>query len=69
MLRRASDVERITARLALKSVRPRELSGLRETLELLPDVVNALPDLSPLLVQMRGDLRSHRPALICFRKQ
>ena len=41
---RASDVERITARLALKSVRPRELSGLRDSLKLLPDVV-ALPDL------------------------
>ena len=56
VLRRASDVERITARLALKSVRPRELSGLRETLKLLPDIVAALPDLSTLLVQMRGDL-------------
>jgi DNA mismatch repair protein MutS len=56
VLRRASDVERITARLALKSVRPRELSGLRETLRLLPDAVNALPDLSPLLLQMRADL-------------
>jgi len=56
VLRRASDVERITARLALKSVRPRELSGLRETLKLLPDIAAALPDLSTLLVQMRGDL-------------
>jgi DNA mismatch repair protein MutS len=56
VLRRASDVERITARVALKSVRPRELSGLRETLKLLPDIVKALPDLSALLVQTRADL-------------
>jgi DNA mismatch repair protein MutS len=56
VLRRASDVERITARLALKSVRPRELSGLRETLKLLPDVASALPELSALLVQLRSDL-------------
>jgi DNA mismatch repair protein MutS len=56
VLRRASDVERITARVALKSVRPRELSGLRETLTLLPEVVNALPDLSALLMQIRSDL-------------
>jgi DNA mismatch repair protein MutS len=56
VLRRASDVERITARLALKSVRPRELTGLRETLKLLPDVTSALPDLSTLLVQLRSDL-------------
>jgi len=56
VLRRASDVERITARLALKSVRPRELSGLRETLTLLPEVVAALPELSTLLIQLRLDL-------------
>jgi DNA mismatch repair protein MutS len=54
--RRVSDVERITARLALKSVRPRELSGLRETLTLLPELVAALPELSALLVQLRLDL-------------
>ena len=32
------DVERITARIALKSARPRELSGLRETLARLPQL-------------------------------
>jgi DNA mismatch repair protein MutS len=57
VLRRVSDVERITARLALKSVRPRELAGLRETLKLLPGIVAALPELSPLLAQLRADLR------------
>ena len=56
VLRKVSDVERITARLALKSVRPRELSGLRDTLALLPEVVHALPELSTLLIQLRGDL-------------
>src|SRR5688500_1283097 len=48
ILRRVSDVERITARLALKSVRPRELAGLRETLKMLPGLAEALPALSPL---------------------
>jgi DNA mismatch repair protein MutS len=57
VLRRVSDVERITARLALKSVRPRELAGLRETLRLLPETVAALPALSPLLVELRADLQ------------
>jgi DNA mismatch repair protein MutS len=56
VLRRVSDVERISARLALRSVRPRELAGLRETLKLLPDAVNALPELSTLLIQLRRDL-------------
>ncbi|MES2717327.1 MAG: DNA mismatch repair protein MutS [Pseudomonadota bacterium] len=50
-LRAASDVERITARLALRQVRPRELSGLRSTLALLPVLRATLPDAgaAPLL--------------------
>src|SRR6476646_2174372 len=67
-LRGFSDVERITARLALKSVRPRELSGLRDTLKLLPETVNALPDLSPLLVQIRGDLATPAECLSLLQK-
>ncbi|MGA8049534.1 MAG: DNA mismatch repair protein MutS, partial [Burkholderiales bacterium] len=35
MLRRFADVERIAARVALKSARPRDLSGLRDSLGLL----------------------------------
>ena len=33
-----SDVERTTARLALRQVRPRELAGLRSTLQALPQL-------------------------------
>ena len=36
------DVERITARIALKSARPRDLSGLRDTLSQLPHLHAAL---------------------------
>jgi DNA mismatch repair protein MutS len=39
------DVERITARIALRSARPRDLSGLRETLK-------ALPALGPVLMSL-----------------
>jgi DNA mismatch repair protein MutS len=42
ILRQCADVERITARIALKSARPRDLSGLRDTLELLPGIAAAL---------------------------
>ena len=42
-LRRFSDVERITARIALKSARPRDLSGLRDSVGLLPDLREATP--------------------------
>ncbi|MDE2401758.1 MAG: DNA mismatch repair protein MutS [Burkholderiales bacterium] len=37
-LRKLSDVERITARVALRQVRPRELAGLRDTLLVLPEL-------------------------------
>jgi DNA mismatch repair protein MutS len=37
-LKHLADVERITARIALKSVRPRELAGLRDTLLRLPHI-------------------------------
>ena len=55
ILRNMSDVERITARVALRSVRPRELAGLRESLKLLPDLVGAIPH-SNLLDELRADL-------------
>jgi DNA mismatch repair protein MutS len=44
-LKTCVDVERITARIALKSARPRDLSGLRDTL-------NRLPTLSAQLVPL-----------------
>jgi len=55
ILRDMSDVERITARVALRSVRPRELAGLRESLKLLPTLVGAIPH-SSLLDELRADL-------------
>ncbi len=55
-LKGCADVERITARLALKSVRPRELSGLRDTLRLLPGIAEAVPPGSALLDRLRAEL-------------
>jgi DNA mismatch repair protein MutS len=42
-LRGASDVERITARIALNQARPRELAGLRATLLAVPALLRTLP--------------------------
>jgi DNA mismatch repair protein MutS len=51
-LRGFSDVERISARIALKSVRPRELAGLRDSLRLLPALTGILArDQAPALLQ------------------
>jgi DNA mismatch repair ATPase MutS len=63
MLRRASDVERTCARLALKSVRPREPARLRDTLRLLPAVLAGLPDVSELPQSLRADLALPEPCL------
>ena len=36
------DIERITARIALRSARPRDLSGLRNSLQVLPDIAQVI---------------------------
>ncbi|MGD8709550.1 MAG: DNA mismatch repair protein MutS [Ectothiorhodospiraceae bacterium] len=43
-LRGTADVERITARIAMRSARPRDLTGLREALRRLPGVQDILSD-------------------------
>ncbi len=42
LLKPSVDVERITARIALRSARPRDLSGLRDTLKQLPELHSTL---------------------------
>ncbi len=56
-LRQMSDVERITARVALRQVRPRELAGLRDTLLGLPQLLARVPDAADLLAQLRTALQ------------
>ena len=52
-----ADVERITARIALKSARPRDLSSLRTSLAALPDLQAAIQGLdSALLAELHRDL-------------
>ena len=41
-LRAIGDIERITARIALKTARPRDLSGLRDSLRQFPQVSKGL---------------------------
>jgi DNA mismatch repair protein MutS len=54
------DVERITARIALKSARPRDLSGLCETLRRLPELTTLLAaSPSPLLAELSRALAPH----------
>jgi len=54
------DVERILARVALRTARPRDLTQLRASLRLLPTLRAALAGLdSPLLAQLRAGIEEH----------
>ncbi|MDB5810972.1 MAG: mismatch repair protein MutS [Betaproteobacteria bacterium] len=56
------DVERITARIALKSARPRDLSGLRDTLVRLPAIHAQLAALnSPRLNELAAGVQPLQP--------
>ena len=61
-LRSVSDVERTTARVALRQVRPRELAGLRSTLATLPALSRTVPQGAPLLQTLQEGL--HPPPAI-----
>ena len=59
-MREVGDIERILARIALLSARPRDLSTLKTTLELLPGLQSSLQALdSPLLNRLRQQIASH----------
>src|SRR5687768_7398668 len=60
VLRRFADVERIASRIALKNARPRDLSGLRESLGLLDDLRVLIPGSVSLLKKLIQDLETPR---------
>ena len=55
-LKGSSDVERITARIALRQARPRELVGLLLTLQKAEQLMHVLTGLPALLIQIFDDL-------------
>ncbi len=67
LLARTVDIERIVARIALRSARPRDLAGLRDTLLRLPEVVATMATIEASLVReaVRGlTLDAHWAALL-----
>jgi len=59
-LKAIGDLERILARIALRSARPRDLTQLRAALGVLPQLQAALGGASsPLLLELVGELSSH----------
>ena len=62
-LRKFADVERISSRIALKNARPRDLSGLRESLGLLATLRSVVPASSDLLKELSEQLQTPTEAL------
>jgi DNA mismatch repair protein MutS len=63
-LRSVGDVERILARVALRSVRPRELTALRASLQVLPQLHAAVAALeAPLLQGLRARTGTHEASV------
>jgi DNA mismatch repair protein MutS len=58
VLRRFSDVERITSRIALKNARPRDLSGMRESLGLLSALRSVVPASAGLLKKLQEEIQT-----------
>ena len=50
-LKKTSDLERIISRIALLTARPRDLLGMRETLEILPNIKALINDADVKLIQ------------------
>ncbi len=60
LLKQISDIERILARVALKTARPRDLASLRDSLATLPEIKQALTASdNTTLVQLDDSLKLH----------
>ena len=60
LLRQVGDVERILARIALRSARPRDIAGLRDALGTLPELQKVLTGIdSALLEQLARESGAH----------
>jgi len=68
-LRGVGDIERILARVALKTARPRDLATLRDSLARLPELQQALAGLeSPLIRELAGQAGSHPDVVDLLRR-
>jgi DNA mismatch repair protein MutS len=60
-LKRIGDLERILARIGLRSARPRDLAQLRAALGALPSLIRIVAEAeSPRLQTLHGDIHDHR---------
>ncbi|MBN1684834.1 MAG: DNA mismatch repair protein MutS [Gammaproteobacteria bacterium] len=66
LLRYVSDLERILARIALKTARPKDLARLRDTLALLPEIQHHLNNLTAPLLKRLSNHISEFPELVAL---
>lgn len=64
VLRSVGDIERILARIALKSARPRDLIELRHTLSVLPEIQQGLASSAAFLLKQLAKNIDEYPALL-----
>ena len=69
ILQNVGDIERILARIALKSTRPRDLTLLRTTLNILPKLQQALDPLQSTLLKTIQHQTSAQPELLNLLKK
>ena len=64
LLRHIGDIERIISRIALATARPRDLSTLRDSLKIVPDLLNSLNQIdNPLVDRIRDRINPHQELL------
>ncbi|WP_022952964.1 DNA mismatch repair protein MutS [Leucothrix mucor] len=64
LLRQVGDIERIVSRIALGSARPRDLSTLKRSLEIVPDLHQELSTVElPYLIGLREQIELHHSLL------
>lgn len=64
LLKQIADVERIATRIALKSARPRDLTSLRQTLNLLPEFSTLLANNQALFLKTQATALAPQPVLL-----
>lgn len=68
-LRQVGDIERIISRIALGSARPRDLSTLRNSLTIIPNLHSVLDQIdNPRLQQLRTNIKTHDDLLQLLNK-
>ena len=63
-LRQIADIERITARIALKTARPRDLSALRDSLNQLPALQKLMVSCKSVLLETLGESLQSPPQVV-----